>query len=195
FPLEARGWPSGKVSPRVAELMALVGLEREAGRFPHQLSGGQQQRVALARALAPRPRVLLLDEPLSALDALTRTVLRDEIRRIQLTLGATALYVTHDQAEALAVADRIGVMEAGRLVELGPPAEIYRRPQSRFGAAFLGGRNALALTIGADGWARCGEAFALPVPEARPGSRVVATFPPESVVFSDGAGLFGRILL
>src|SRR5262249_56903683 len=102
FPLEARGWPSGKVSPRVAELMALVGLEREAGRFPHQLSGGQQQRVALARALAPRPRVLLLDEPLSALDALTRTVLRDEIRRIQLALGATALYATHDQAEALA---------------------------------------------------------------------------------------------
>src|SRR5262249_55445012 len=195
FPLEARGWPSGKVSPRVAELMALVGLEREAGRFPHQLSGGQQQRVALARALAPRPRVLLLDEPLSALDALTRTVLRDEIRRIQLTLGTTALYVTHDQAEAMAVADRIGVMEAGRLVELGPPAGIYPPAQSHFGAAFLGGRNALLLSIGSDGWARCGAAFALPVPDSRPGDQVIATFPPESVFLTDGPGLPGRIVM
>jgi ABC-type spermidine/putrescine transport systems, ATPase components len=151
--------------------------------------------VALARALAPRPGVLLLDEPLSALDALTRTVLRDEIRRIQLALGTTALYVTHDQAEALAVADRIGVMEGGQIVELGPPAEIYRNPRSRFGAAFLGGRNALALTIGEDGWVRCGDAFALPVPDGRPGSQVFATFPPESVFFADDAGLGGRILL
>jgi putative spermidine/putrescine transport system ATP-binding protein len=195
FPLEARGWPTDQLRPRVAELMGLVGLEREAGRFPHELSGGQQQRVALARALAPRPRVLLLDEPLSALDALTRTVLRDEIRRIQLALGTTALYVTHDQAEALAVADRVGVMEGGRLVELGPPAEVYRQPQSQFGAAFLGGRNALSLTIGADGWARCGEAFALPVSEGKPGSRIVATFPPESVFLTEGAGLAGRVLM
>jgi putative spermidine/putrescine transport system ATP-binding protein len=195
FPLEARGWPAAKVAPRVAELLELVGLAGEAGRFPHQLSGGQQQRVALARALAPRPGVLLLDEPLSALDALTRTVLRDEIRRIQLALGTTALYVTHDQAEALAVADRIGVMEGGQIVELGPPAEIYRNPRSRFGAAFLGGRNALPLTIGEDGWVRCGDAFALPVPAGRPGSQVFATFPPESVFFADDAGLGGRILL
>src|SRR5262249_56571044 len=116
---------------------------------------------ARARAVAPGPRVLLLDEPLSALDALTRTVLRDEIRRIQLTLGTTALYVTHDQAEAMAVADRIGVMEAGRLVELGPPAEIYRRPQSHFGAAFLGGGQAPLLPLGPDCLARRGPALAL----------------------------------
>jgi ABC-type Fe3+/spermidine/putrescine transport system ATPase subunit len=102
--------------------------------------------------------------------------------------------VTHDQAEALAVADRIGVMEGGQLVELGPPAEIYRNPRSRFGAAFLGGRNALALPIGEDGWVRCGDAFALPVPDGRSGSRVFATFPPESVFFAD-EGLSGRILL
>ena len=194
FPLEARGWPSEKVAPRVKELMALVGLEREAARFPHELSGGQQQRVALARALAPRPSILLLDEPLSALDALTRTDLRDQIRQIQLALGTTALYVTHDQGEALAVADRIGVMEAGRVVELGPPAEIYRSPRSRFGAAFLGARNALSLTIGSDGWVRCGGAFALPMRDGRPGSPIVATFPPESVVF-DSEGLPGRIRL
>ena len=195
FPLEARGWPAATVAPRVAELLELVGLAPEAGRFPHQLSGGQQQRVALARALAPRPSVLLLDEPLSALDALTRTVLRDEIRRIQLALGTTALYVTHDQAEALAVADRIGVMEGGQVVELGPPAEIYRNPRSRFGAAFLGGRNALALTIGEDGWVRCGDAFALPALDGRPGSQVFATFPPESVFFAGDGGLRGRVLL
>src|SRR5262249_57894396 len=117
--------------------LALGALDPAADRYRYQLAGGQQQGVALARALAGRPKVLLLDEPLSALDALTRTTLRDEIRRIQLKVGMTAIYVTHDQAEALAIADRVGVMARGRLVELGSPAEVYLRPTSRFGPAFL----------------------------------------------------------
>jgi putative spermidine/putrescine transport system ATP-binding protein len=192
FPLEARGWSRPRRAARVRELLALVGLAAEAGRFPHQLSGGQQQRVALARALAASPRVLLLDEPLSALDALTRVTLRDEIRRIQLGLGMTAIYVTHDQTEALAIADRIGVMDRGRIVELGPPAEVYRRPVSRFGALFLGARNRLALRVGGDGAVRWGDAFVVPTAWP-PGTRVEATFTPESVELGAATGVEGRI--
>ena len=112
----------------VAENLELVGLGTQADRYPHQLSGGQQQRVALARALAVRPKVLLLDEPLSALDAKVRVQLRDEIRRIQQEVGITTLFVTHDQEEALVVADRVGVMSSGKLMQIGAPADIYSRP-------------------------------------------------------------------
>ncbi|MGM1059520.1 ABC transporter ATP-binding protein [Saccharothrix sp. Mg75] len=128
---------------RVGELLELVGLSHLAGRYPHQLSGGQQQRVALARALAIRPRVLLLDEPLSALDAKVRVALRDEIRRIQTELGTTTLFVTHDQEEALAVSDRVGVMSNGRLEQLDTPARVYREPASAFVAQFVGVTNAV----------------------------------------------------
>ncbi len=128
---------------RVAELLELVGLAHLGKRYPHQLSGGQQQRVALARALAIRPRVLLLDEPLSALDAKVRVNLRDEIRRIQTELGMTTLFVTHDQEEALAVSDRVGVMSQGRLEQLDTPAVVYREPASAFVAQFVGVTNAV----------------------------------------------------
>ena len=109
-------------------MLDLVGLGTQKDRYANQLSGGQQQRVALARALAIEPSVLLLDEPLSALDAKVRVQLRDEIRRIQLDVGTTTLFVTHDQEEALAVADRVGVMNAGRLDQIAPPAELYDAP-------------------------------------------------------------------
>ncbi len=194
FPLEARGWQAEDVRKRVAELLDVVGLASASQRYPHQLSGGQQQRVALARALAPRPRVLLLDEPLSALDAPIRNALRDQIREIQLSLGMTAVYVTHDQAEALAVADRIGVMENGRLVELGTPSEIYRSPSSRFGAGFVGGRNAVPLKVDANGQLRWKDAFSVAASGFASGAPVIATFPPESVMLVDEQGISGKIV-
>ena len=129
---------------RAQDTLELVGLSGFANRYAHQLSGGQQQRVALARALAIKPTVLLLDEPLSALDAKVRARLRDEIRRVQLEAGVTTLFVTHDQEEALAIADRVGVMRAGRLEQLGSPTEIYSRPATPFVAEFVGLTNRLA---------------------------------------------------
>ena len=122
FGLRVRGRrPARSSAGRAGELLELVGLADRGARYPHQLSGGQQQRVALARALAVAPQVLLLDEPLSALDAQVRVQLREEIRRIQLELGITTVFVTHDQAEALSVADRVGVMRSGRLEQIGEP--------------------------------------------------------------------------
>ena len=128
---------------RAGEMLELVGLSAFGNRYAHQLSGGQQQRVALARALAIQPTVLLLDEPLSALDAKVRSRLRDEIRRVQLEVGTTTLFVTHDQEEALAIADRVGVMNKGRLEQLGPPTEVYSRPATPFVAEFVGLTNRL----------------------------------------------------
>ena len=123
------------------------GLETFSERYAHQLSGGQQQRVALARALAFEPSVLLLDEPLSALDAKVRAQLRDEIRRVQLEVGTTTLFVTHDQEEALAIADRVGVMRAGRLEQIAPPEELYSSPTTQFVAEFVGLTNRLRATV------------------------------------------------
>ena len=132
---------------RSGEMLELVGLSKYANRYAHQLSGGQQQRVALARALAIQPTVLLLDEPLSALDAKVRSRLRDEIRRVQLEVGTTTLFVTHDQEEALAIADRVGVMNAGRLEQLDSPVAIYSRPATPFVAEFVGLTNRLEGTV------------------------------------------------
>ncbi len=132
---------------RAMEMLELVGLTAQAGRYAHQLSGGQQQRVALARALAISPKVLLLDEPLSALDAKVRAQLRDEIRRIQLEVGTTTLFVTHDQEEALAIADRVGVMRDGHIEQLGTPTDIYSRPATSFVAEFVGLTNRLTGTV------------------------------------------------
>jgi putative spermidine/putrescine transport system ATP-binding protein len=132
---------------RAAEALELVGLDRHAGRYAHQLSGGQQQRVALARALVTEPRVLLLDEPLSALDAQVRVQLREEIRRIQTELGITTFFVTHDQEEALAVADRVAVMRAGRIEQIGTPEELYHRPATAFVAGFVGLTNRVDGTV------------------------------------------------
>ncbi|MFF1723473.1 ABC transporter ATP-binding protein [Streptomyces sviceus] len=138
FGLRMRKVRTSERRARAAELLELVGLADKGGRFPHQLSGGQQQRVALARALALRPRVLLLDEPLSALDAKVRLSLREEIRRLQQELGITTLFVTHDQEEALSMADRVAVMHAGRLEQCAPPSELYGRPATPFVAEFVG---------------------------------------------------------
>ena len=143
FALELRRVPKSERASRTEQYLELVGLGEHGGRFAHQLSGGQQQRVALARALAVHPKVLLLDEPLSALDAKVRVQLRDEIRRLQQEIGITALFVTHDQEEALAVADRVGVMRAGRLEQIGAPQEIYNDPVNEFVANFIGVTNRL----------------------------------------------------
>jgi len=138
FGLRRRGVRRTEAHKRAVDSLALVGLDHLADRFPHQLSGGQQQRVALARALVTEPRVLLLDEPLSALDAKVRVQLRDEIRRIQLRLGITTLFVTHDQEEALAVSDRIAVMNAGRIDQVDSPENLYLRPATAHVASFVG---------------------------------------------------------
>ncbi|MGW8597517.1 ABC transporter ATP-binding protein [Streptomyces sp. NPDC055893] len=143
FGLRVRKAKAAERRARAAELLDLVGLPQHGDRYPHQMSGGQQQRVALARALALRPRVLLLDEPLSALDAKVRLSLREEIRRLQLSLGITTVFVTHDQEEALSMADRVAVLNAGKLEQCAAPAELYRRPATPFVAEFVGTMNRL----------------------------------------------------
>ncbi len=144
YGLRLRGVDGATRKKRAEEVLDLVGLAQQAGRYPHQMSGGQQQRVALARALAIEPSVLLLDEPLSALDAKVRRQLREEIRRIQIMVGITTLFVTHDQEEALAMGDRVGVMSAGHLEQIAAPAELYDRPRTRFVAEFVGLTNRIA---------------------------------------------------
>ena len=141
FGLTIRKEPESAVKERVDEMVNLINLEKHANKYPYQLSGGQQQRVALARALANRPQVLLLDEPLSALDAKIRVSLRAEIRAIQKRLGITAIFVTHDQEEALSISDRIVVMYEGRAEQVGTPFEIYNFPKTQFVANFVGSLN------------------------------------------------------
>ena len=147
FGLKIRGTSRSERAGKVAELLELVGLANAAKRYPHQLSGGMQQRVALARALAIEPRVLLLDEPLSALDAKVRVTLREEIRRIQTRLGITTIYVTHDQEEALSISDRVAVLSHGRIEQVGSPSEIYASPATPFVAEFVGTMNRLEGTV------------------------------------------------
>jgi putative spermidine/putrescine transport system ATP-binding protein len=180
---------------RVGELLELVGLGHAGDRYPHQLSGGMQQRVALARALAIEPRVLLLDEPLSALDAKVRVQLREEIRRIQLELGITTLYVTHDQEEALSVSDHVAVMNRGRIEQMGSPAEMYSAPATPFVAEFIGTMNRLEATV-VDGAAgtieHAGVELAVAAARGRSrGARVMLLIRPETVeltrVNGDGA--------
>ncbi len=183
FGLRLRKQASGARRARAGELLDLVGLAEHTGKYPHQLSGGQQQRVALARALAISPRVLLLDEPLSALDAKVREQLRDEIRRIQLELGVTTVFVTHDQEEALSMADRVGVMKAGRLEQCAAPAELYNRPSTAFVAEFVGTMNRVAgLAVG--GSRVQVKAQVLPADGARPvaGVPVTVLVRPEAVL-------------
>jgi putative spermidine/putrescine transport system ATP-binding protein len=143
FGLKVRKRPSAQVKARVGELLELINLPDKGARYPYQLSGGQQQRVALARALAFEPQVLLLDEPLSALDAKIRVALRHEIRSIQRQLGITTVYVTHDQEEALSLSDRVVVMSEGRMEQVGTPFEIYNFPTTAFVASFVGTLNVL----------------------------------------------------
>lgn len=146
FGLQMRKVTKNKRRDRANELLELVGLPTHAHRFTHQLSGGQQQRVALARALAIQPEVLLLDEPLSALDAKVRTNLREEIRRLQLSLGTTTIFVTHDQEEAMAVSDRVAVMNKGRIEQIDSPDVLYNSPATDFVAGFVGSMNRIKAT-------------------------------------------------
>ncbi|SNX72688.1 putative spermidine/putrescine transport system ATP-binding protein [Cereibacter ovatus] len=147
FGLKVAGVPRREAADRVAEMLALIGLPDLGGRYPFQLSGGQQQRVALARALAVRPRVLLLDEPLSALDAKIRVSLRTEIRAIQQRLAITTIFVTHDQEEALSISDRIVVMNGGIAEQVGTPFQIYNHPTTKFVANFVGTLNTLPAEV------------------------------------------------
>ena len=191
FPLTVRGQDVRSISRRVDELLALIGLVAHADHHPNELSGGQQQRTALARALAPDPAVLLLDEPLSALDAVVRLHLRDEIRRIQQAIRTTALLVTHDQSEALAVADRVVVMKAGRIEQVAAPNVLYERPTSEFSAGFIGQRNALDLPV-RDGRVRlCGTSVPAPAVDT---ARALVFLRPEDVHRTEpGAGRRARV--
>ena len=184
FGLRLRKLTKPECRRRAGELLELVGLSAQADRFPHQLSGGQQQRVALSRALAIQPPVLLLDEPLSALDAKVRTQLRDEIRRIQREVGITTLFVTHDQEEALSIADRVGVMESGHLLQCDTPTAIYTAPATVFVAEFVGTVNRLrAVVVPGDKVQLAGSELSLPPSMVgRPiGTRVDVLVRPEAV--------------
>jgi putative spermidine/putrescine transport system ATP-binding protein len=147
FGLKVAKASAAEIKPRVDEMLNIIKLPHLASRYPYQLSGGQQQRVALARALAIRPQVLLLDEPLSALDAKIRVSLREEIKALQRELGITTIYVTHDQEEALSMSDRIMVMSEGRVEQIGTPFEIYNNPRTRFVASFVGTLNILRAKV------------------------------------------------
>ena len=185
FGLRIRHRPLADRAKRVGELFDLIGLSDARKRYPHQLSGGMQQRVALARALAIEPRVLLLDEPLSALDARVRVQLREEIRRIQTNLGITTLYVTHDQEEAMAISDRVVVMSRGRIEQIGSPAEIYGAPATPFVAEFVGTINWFEAEVLDGGQGEVdyrGTRLAVDAVRGRPtGERVVVVVRPEVV--------------
>jgi len=193
YGLRLRGVDGGARKKRADEMLDLVGLGKQADRYPHQMSGGQQQRVALARALAIQPSVLLLDEPLSALDAKVRRGLREEIRRIQIMIGITTLFVTHDQEEALAMGDRVGVMSAGRLEQIAPPTELYDRPQTAFVAEFVGLTNRLKGVAGAVTVDVLGTRVPLLEGSAGPGP-VTALVRPEAVKLMPEDGAAARVL-
>jgi putative spermidine/putrescine transport system ATP-binding protein len=156
FGLQMKKTEKKEIARMVDTVLEMVRLQDTAKRYPHQLSGGQQQRIALARALAVQPRVLLLDEPLSALDAEVRVVLRGEIRRIQSELAITTIYVTHDQEEALSISDRVVVMNKGLIEQVGSPEEIYRAPNTRFVATFIGTANQFYGVVGQNNIVDCG---------------------------------------
>jgi putative spermidine/putrescine transport system ATP-binding protein len=147
FGLKVAKWRPAEIKARIEEMLALIHMEELGDRYPHQMSGGQQQRASLARALAVKPKVLLLDEPLSALDAKIRAMLRTEIRAIQQKTGITTIYVTHDQEEALSLSDRIVVMQSGRIEQVGTPFEIYNHPATPFVASFIGNLNILEAAV------------------------------------------------
>ncbi|MFJ3879034.1 ABC transporter ATP-binding protein [Streptomyces sp. NPDC090077] len=208
FGLRVRGVPAARRRERAAELLDLVGLPEHGDRYPHQMSGGQQQRVALARALALRPRVLLLDEPLSALDAKVRANLRDEIRRLQLSLGITTVFVTHDQEEALSMADRVAVLNAGKLEQCAAPAELYERPATPFVAEFVGTMNRIPGRLTGSGTGAGGAqvevaGVRLPVDGPVPGTsevrvlvrpeNLVVTADPEGTATVVSASFFGAV--
>jgi putative spermidine/putrescine transport system ATP-binding protein len=196
FGLRRRGVAEGELRPRVERMLELVRLGPLGARHPRELSGGQQQRVALARALVTEPRVLLLDEPLSNLDALLRDEMRVELKRLQERLGATMIFVTHDQAEALILSDRVAVMDAGRVEQVGKPEDVYRRPATAFVARFLGRSNFLAGTVASSDAHGIAVALdgglsvvAAPRQDVKPGERVQAAIRQENIrLIPEGAG-------
>ena len=192
FGLRMRKVATAERRARAADTLQLVGLEKYGERFAHQLSGGQQQRVALARALVTRPRVLLLDEPLSALDAKVRVQLRDEIRRIQTELGITTLFVTHDQEEALAVADRVAVMREGQIEQIGTPEELYITPATPFVADFVGLSNRIPGQL-SSGKVAIGTTTLDSLGEPQPDGPVTALVRPEDLAFAS-AGLAATVV-
>ena len=174
------------VATRVRELLEMIGLGEHGAKYPAQLSGGQQQRVALARALATSPGLLLLDEPLSALDAKVRVHLRHEIKQLHRRLGVTTIMVTHDQEEALTMADRIVVMNRGAIEQVGSPLEIYREPASPFVADFIGVMNFVAATLVRDGVVRLGGVqLACDADDLAPGTDVTLAIRPEDIAVED----------
>jgi putative spermidine/putrescine transport system ATP-binding protein len=192
FGLKVRKRPGHEITKRVGELLELIHLPDKGSRYPYQLSGGQQQRIALARALAYEPQVLLLDEPLSALDAKIRVSLRHEIRAIQRQLGITTVYVTHDQEEALSLSDRIVVMSEGRIEQIGTPFEVYNFPTTGFVASFVGTLNVLPAQVINQGTGRVsisGQEFRIARPvNARDGSTISLAVRPEMVSLGEGGG-------
>jgi putative spermidine/putrescine transport system ATP-binding protein len=198
FGLKVAKRPAAEIAPRVEEMLRLIKLPALGDRYPYQLSGGQQQRVALARALAIKPQVLLLDEPLSALDAKIRVSLREEIRAVQRNLGITTIYVTHDQEEALSMSDRIVVMSEGRIEQVGTPFEIYNFPRTRFVASFVGTLNIMRARVvdpksgrievdGQEIFAARGAA------NAQAGEMRSVALRPEAVTLQEGAGERNRM--
>jgi iron(III) transport system ATP-binding protein len=197
YGIESRKTAKADVERRVAELLELVGLAGHRHKYPAQLSGGEQQRVALARALAPSPALLLLDEPLSALDARVRQALRHEIRDLQRRLGITTIMVTHDQEEALAMADRVVVMNHGVVEQVGTPIEVYTRPRSPFVARFVGQMNFIVATVGSDpGRVRVGESELCHLSREPlvAGTRVTLAIRPEEIVVGPAAHAENRLL-
>lgn len=183
YGLENSGYSKSVINDRVTELLALVGLPDQGKKYPAQLSGGQQQRIALARAIATEPGLLLLDEPLSALDAKVRVSLRHQIKELQRKLGVTTIMVTHDQEEALSMADRIVVMNQGVIEQIGSPIEIYRDPESLFVADFIGDMNQISATVSTDNVISFGTHTVECLPHAfEPGTPVIATIRPEDII-------------
>jgi putative spermidine/putrescine transport system ATP-binding protein len=192
FGLKIAGKSKPDIERRVDEMLEVIHMEEYALRWPHQLSGGQQQRVALARALACEPRALLLDEPLSALDAKIRLRLRDDIRAIQQRLGITTIYVTHDQEEALSISDRVAVMKEGVIEQIGNPFEIYNRPATPYVASFIGTLNVLSASVidSATGLVEVEgqRVTARPPLGADGGSKIFLSLRPESITLAKAAG-------
>ncbi|MEZ4769993.1 MAG: ABC transporter ATP-binding protein [Caldilineales bacterium] len=204
YGLKLRKLPKDDIKQRVAQVLALTELDGLQNRAPNQLSGGQQQRVALARALVMEPKVLLLDEPLSNLDAKLREQMRTEIREIQQRLGITSVYVTHDQVEAMSLSDRIVVMNQGRIEQAGTPQQVYRQPHTAFVANFIGRTNFVQATVreAADGWLHVdalGGAVAVPMPERprQPGDQITIVVRPDWLKLnesSDAGAIMGVVV-
>ncbi|MFX0543813.1 ABC transporter ATP-binding protein [Roseovarius sp. S4756] len=186
YGLECRGWSRARRRDRAREMLELVDLGDQADKLPEQMSGGQQQRVALARALAPEPSLLLLDEPLSALDAKVRAGLRGEIRRIQQRFGITTVMVTHDQNEALEMSDQIALLRQGEIEQVGSARDLYAHPRTRFVADFIGAINLLPVSAGSEGTARYGRAT-LHYAGALEGATTLG-LRPEAITLGSGAG-------